>query len=305
MTDNKTFLAEYAETRLDKFLVERMPSLSRSYLQKLITQGNVSVDGQTTKAPGRRLARGEKVALDLPGFSGLPETEGEKVPILFEDKTVVVADKPAGWVVHPAGPHQTETLIQRLWPKLAAAWATTLQDVPLHTARPGVVHRLDKGTSGVIVIAKTPAAAENLSAQFAARTTEKIYWALVAGAPGADRGTVKSTVGRDRRNPHRMSVTDPGRPAELEFTVLARLAESSLLEVRPKTGRTHQIRVQLAAVGHPLVGDAAYDGPSGPRPLLHASSLSFDHPVTGKRVTFAAPLPEDFKRELKQRGWKK
>jgi 23S rRNA pseudouridine1911/1915/1917 synthase len=180
-----------------------------------------------------------------------------------------------------------------------------VQKAPLHTARPGVVHRLDKGTSGVIVVAKTPGAAEALSLQFAERKVEKIYWARVEGLPGSDSGSIRSTVGRDRHHPQRMSVTDPGRPSELEFKVLARSPKhgQSLVEVHPLTGRTHQIRVQLASIGHPLVGDATYGAVAGERPLLHALKLTITHPRTKKRLVFEAPLPKDFRKALKHLGF--
>jgi 23S rRNA pseudouridine1911/1915/1917 synthase len=244
------------------------------------------------------------VTVTLPDFVALPAA-AKGLPVLFEDDELIVVDKPAGMVVHPAGPHQEDTVIQRLWPKLAPAWEDTIKNAALHTARPGVVHRLDKGTSGVMVIAKTPKAAESVSRQFADRTTRKTYWALAQGHPATAKGVVKSTVGRDRKKPHRMSVTDPGRPSELEFTVLARFTgpDRSLLEVRPLTGRTHQIRVQLASVGHPLVGDDTYGGEKGERPMLHALSLAFSHPRTRKRVVFSAPLPADFRKTLKALGF--
>lgn len=310
MPEEKSFVVDGLEGgRLDKYLAVKIPSLSRSYLRKLIDDNRAAVNGRPAEAR-HFLKTGDAVRLDLPDFSALPPAEAKKVPILHEDKDIVVVDKPAGWVVHPAGPHQSDTLIQRLWPKLASAWASSVREKPLHTARPGVVHRLDKGTSGVIVIAKTPVAADSLSRQFAGRKVEKIYWALVHGLPGALSGTITSTVGRDRRAPHRMSVTDPGRPAELEFKALARFeqANRTLMEVHPRTGRTHQIRVQLASVGHPLVGDVTYgaaaegDDP-GDRPMLHALRLSFAHPRTGKALRFEAPLPADFKKELKSLGF--
>jgi 23S rRNA pseudouridine1911/1915/1917 synthase len=291
--------------RLDKFLAGRLTSLSRTYLQRLIKEGRVTVNGEKEPSPGRLLTVDEKVALSLPQFAGLPKAVAEKVPVLFEDSELIVVDKPAGVVVHPAGPHQEDTLVQQLWPKLSPAWAKTVKDAPLHTARPGVVHRLDKGTSGVIVVAKTPKTAEALSRQFAERSTEKIYWALVEGNPGTASGVIRSNVGRDRRHPHKMSTTAPGRLSELEFKVVARFENpaKALLEVHPLTGRTHQIRVQLASLKHPLVGDTAYGGERGERPLLHALSLSFTHPKTKKRLSFSAPLPPDFRKILKKLGF--
>lgn len=304
MAQKKTLTVETGGERLDKYLAGQLEKLSRSYLQKLIGEGLVTVNGVPAETTRQNVLAGDVIVVTLPAFTGMPASENKNVPILHEDPAFVVVNKPAGWVVHPAGPHQTETLVQRLWPKLSPAWAATVKSAPLHTARPGVVHRLDKGTSGVIVVAKTPAAAANLSAQFAARTVTKIYWALVHGEPAAEKGTIRSSVGRDRRKPHRMSTTDPGRPSELEFKVIARFENTALLEVHPLTGRTHQIRVQLASLKHPLVGDGTYGGdPAGGRPFLHAKNLTFRHPKTKKEMSFSAPLPPDFKKALKERGW--
>jgi len=300
--ETKTFRAEGGEGRLDKYLAWALRPMTRTYVQKLISDGLVTLNGRPTPA-GKSLIAGDEVTVAFPEFSALPAAASAGVPILFEDSDLIVVDKPAGVVVHPAGPHQEDTLVQRLWPKLEPAWKAKIHGVPLHTARPGVVHRLDKGTSGIILIAKNPAAAENLSSQFEKRKVEKIYWALAEGSPGAETGTIRSNVGRDRHRPDRMSVTDPGRPSELEFKVLARFERDALLEVHPLTGRTHQIRVQLASVGHPLVGDGTYGNKGGDRPLLHALRLSFNHPRTKKRLTFSAPLPEDFRAVLAERGF--
>lgn len=291
MKPEKTFVFAGAPERLDRFLARSLPGWSRTRLQALIKKGAATVDGKIE--PGRRaLVPGERVAIALPEFSDLPAAAARAVPLLHEDRDLLVVNKPAGWVVHPAGPHQTETLVQRLWPKLAAGWgADSAQN------RPGVVHRLDRGTTGVIVVAKTPAAAERLSRQFAERRVEKIYWAVVAGVPKEKTGRIRSMVGRSRREPHRMTTTVPGRWAETEFEVLKAFPKrgQSLLEVHPKTGRTHQIRVQLAALGLPLVGDTLYGGPPGDRPLLHAHQLAFTHPTTGKRMVFKAPAPPDMR----------
>jgi 23S rRNA pseudouridine1911/1915/1917 synthase len=278
----------------------------------LIRDGAVTVN-QTPAAARTRLMPGHEVEVAIPEFSALPATASESVPILHEDEDLLVINKPAGVVVHPAGPHQTDTLIQRLWPKLAPHWSSSLSRVSPSVARPGVVHRLDKGTSGVMVIAKTPAAADDLSRQFAGREVRKVYWALAWGHPSTHKGRIRSTVGRSRRQPHRMSVEDPGRWSETEFLVLDRFPAqqgekgAALLEVHPLTGRTHQIRVQLASLGHPLVGDTVYgnkDDGSAERPLLHALSLQVKHPSTRRVLRWTAPLPEDFQRALKERGWK-
>jgi 23S rRNA pseudouridine1911/1915/1917 synthase len=300
----RSFLYAGLPERLDRFLAERLHQLSRTRVQRLIEQGQVTVNGQRAAAK-IRLAEGDRVHVSLPAFTSLPPSASHSVSILFEDKHIVVVDKPAGLVVHPAGPHREDTLIQRLWPKLAPGWASTQEKSDPRTMdRPGVVHRLDRGTSGVMVIAKTPEAAGTLSRQFADRTTEKVYWALTIGIPKTRTGRIVSQIGRSRRRPDRMSTTDPGRAAELEFTVLKefpRRPAHALLEVRPLTGRTHQIRVQLAALGHPIAGDAMYGAERSvaARPMLHAVRLSFAHPASGKRLTFEAPLSADFRAFLK------
>lgn len=291
MIEEKTFVFAGVSERLDRFLTGSLAPLSRTRVQRLIDEGAVTVNGR--KEPARRLLeKGDRVVVQIPTFSALPPAAVESVPILYEDADLIVVDKPAGLVVHPAGPHRTDTLIQRLWPKLSAGWADSGQRPA--TDRPGVVHRLDKGTSGVMVIAKTPAAAENISRQFSDRTVKKTYWALVEGTITAP-GRIRSLVGRSRHAPQKMS-TETGRPSETEYSVLKNfptLPPRTLLEVRPRTGRTHQIRVQLAALGHPLVGDTLYGGTPGPRPLLHAHKLEFRHPRSKKNLCYVSPPPID------------
>ncbi|MBI4395572.1 MAG: RluA family pseudouridine synthase [Elusimicrobia bacterium] len=312
MPVEKTFLYKGAPERLDRYLADRLSPLSRTYIQSLIKQGHVDLNGSLPVAR-QILAPGDKVHIQLPEFSNLPASSAETVPVLYEDQDLIVVNKPADMVVHPAGPHQEDTLIQRLWPKLAPQWASAVKGSSPKTARPGVVHRLDRGTSGVMVIAKTPVAAENLSRQFAERVVQKVYWALVRGIPSTETGRIRSTVGRSRRQPHRMSVEDPGRWSETEFRVLGRFPKfeetgAALLEIHPLTGRTHQIRVQLASLGHSLLGDRVYGPPQdagAKRPFLHALNLEIRHPSTGKTLSWTAPLPEDYKKALKRLGWKK
>jgi len=303
--ETAAFVAAEGPERLDKFLAVRLDGFSRTRVKALIDEGRATVNGRP--APARHLVNpGDRVAIALPPFTALPPAAADTVPVLYEDDALIVVDKPAGLVVHPAGPHRDDTLIQRLWPKLKDHWAGRKRDAAV-ALRPGVVHRLDRGTSGVMVIAKTPAAADALSGQFAARRVKKIYWALVRGIPQTQEGRVTSMVGRSRRAPHRMSVQDPGRASETSFRVLARFPNepAALLEARPLTGRTHQIRVQLAALGHPLLGDKTYGGPeeTGPRPFLHAKSLAFTHPATKRALSFDAPLPMDFRLQLDVFGW--
>jgi 23S rRNA pseudouridine1911/1915/1917 synthase len=304
MPEERSFRFDGPPQRLDRFLAGRITTLSRTRLQRLIGDGLVTVDGRPE--PPRRLLRdGEAVRVLLPDFTSLPPVVESPVRVLYEDEHLVVVDKPAGLVVHPAGPHREGTLVQLLWPRLATAWGGVVRSGGAPADRPGVVHRLDRGTSGVMVVAKTPAAAHALSRQFADRTVRKVYWALVDGIPAA-KGRVESSIGRSRRRPQVMSTEDPGRWAETEYRVLKRFPArgprgAALVEARPRTGRTHQIRVHLAALGHPILGDKAYGGPALPgwdRPLLHARSLALTHPGTGRRRVWTAPPAADFRRWL-------
>jgi 23S rRNA pseudouridine1911/1915/1917 synthase len=305
--DPKVLVFHGNPERLDRFLARALKPLSRTRIQRLIAAGQVVVNGRP--APARALlAPGNRVQVTLPDpFGALPASSPE-IRVLFEDEHVLAVDKPAGLVVHPAGPHEQGTLVQKIWPKLAGQWRGTRGPGKTLSVRPGIVHRLDSGTSGVMVIAKTPEAADHLSRQFAGRTVKKIYWAWVRGIPSTESGRICSVVGRSQAEPHRMSVHGHGRWSETSFRVLKRFpadgaSGSSLLEVSPHTGRTHQIRVQLAALGHPVLGDAVYGSSAedASRPLLHALSLELTHPATGRMLRLRAPLPDDFEARLRQR----
>lgn len=290
-----TFKVTEAAGRLDRYLAATLPQLSRSYLQKLIREGSVTVNHKPARV-SLPLLPGDQVECQPPAFAALETAACDLVPILFEDKDLIVVNKPAGWVVHPAGPHQTGTLVQKLWPKLEKAWGPVISGRPLHTARPGVVHRLDRGTSGVMVIAKNPQTAEHLSTQFHDRKVSKTYGALVHGVPSGSAGKVESTLGRSRQNKTRMTTEGPGRYALTHWRLLKAFADHAWLEVTPHTGRTHQIRAHLSALGHPVMGDTAYDAPasSAQRAMLHAQRLSFTHPRTRRKMTFEVPPPQDF-----------
>jgi 23S rRNA pseudouridine1911/1915/1917 synthase len=247
----------------------------------------------------RRVREGEVLEVDLPVEA--PETleadAGVPVVVVWADADVAVVDKPAGLVVHPGAGNQTGTLVHGLlarFPTLAAG--------PGAPGRPGIVHRLDKGTSGLLAVALTPAAFASLGAQLQARTVDRSYTALVWGSVEAGEGLIDAPVGRAAADPTRMAVSHRGRVARTRYRVEARYRDPSplsLLECRLETGRTHQIRVHLAAIGHPVVGDARYGGARAelpaPRPFLHAGRLGFDHPVTGERVEVGSPLPADLK----------
>jgi 23S rRNA pseudouridine1911/1915/1917 synthase len=282
-----------ARARLDRWLADAAPDLSRARLQALINAGRVRVDGAVRKA-AYRLHGGEAVEVDVP--PPIPETlEPEPIAlrVVHEDEHILVVDKPAGMVVHPGAGHARGTLA-----------AAVLAHAPLTAGvggprRPGVVHRLDKGTSGLLVIAKTPAAYASLTAQLAARTVTRRYLAIVHGRVGLSQGVVDAPIGRDPRHRQRMAIrpAGQGKRAVTRYRVLERLPQFTYLELRLETGRTHQIRVHLASIGHPVVGDETYGRARGHRPpgfeglALHAVELGFVHPMTQERMEFGAALP--------------
>ncbi len=229
----------------------------------------------------------------------VPVAEDVDVRVVAADDAVIVVDKPAGLVVHPGAGHEHGTLVHGLlarYPELAGVG---------DPRRPGIVHRLDRDTSGLLVVARSTDAYERLVAALAAHEVERRYLALVRGVPDAARATVDAPIGRSNRQPTRMAVRAGGRPARTTYEVLARDGDdAALLECRLETGRTHQIRVHLAAIGHPVLGDAAYGSAGGPlrRPFLHAYVLAFTHPRLGDRRRFEAALPADLRRVLEARG---
>ncbi len=232
----------------------------------------------------------------------MTETLPRRPGVLFEDDTILVLNKPPGLAAHPAPSYKGETLVdwtrQRLGPKVLATFPDP--------NRLGLVHRLDKDTTGVIVVAKTPQAQTAMAYQFQERTVRKTYLAIVQGVPPAKEGIITAPVGRSHKDPTRMAVTTSGRASETAFTVTKSFKEAALMQVFPKTGRTHQIRVHCAAIGHPIVGDLTYGASKRwqnefqvERPMLHAERLELQHPKTLKRMVFSAPLPADFKAVLK------
>ncbi|MDP9366254.1 MAG: RluA family pseudouridine synthase [Chloroflexota bacterium] len=287
---------EQTNQRLDRFVADALPDLSRSYVQSLIESGRVKVDGVVRRA-AFKMTPGEVVTVEVPPPS-VHDLEPEAIPlaILFEDDDVIVLDKPAGLVVHPAPGHPRGTLVNAL---LAHAPGISVGG----TTRPGIVHRLDKDTSGLMVVAKTDRALNALVSQWEARSVEKGYVALVAGLVEPDQGTVDAPIGRDPNNRQRMAVEARGRSAVTHFDVRRRISSATLLDVGIETGRTHQIRVHLAFIGHPVAGDAVYGGPSRvdgvvvPRQFLHAARLAFRLPGA-RPVAFEAPLPPDLRAVL-------
>jgi 23S rRNA pseudouridine1911/1915/1917 synthase len=290
-----------AGARLDRWLAARIPELSRARLQALIDTGRVRVDGRAPKA-AQRLRGGERVEVEIPPPE--PETleaEPLALAIVHEDADVLVLDKPAGMVVHPGAGHARGTLVAGV---LAHAPGTAGVGGP---RRPGVVHRLDKDTSGLLVVAKTRRAYDSLTAQLAAHTARRRYLAVVHGRLAKAEGVIDAPIGRDPRSRVRMAVLGPGRGrrAVTRWRVLERFADFTYLELALETGRTHQIRVHLASLGHPVAGDIVYGG-RGPRPVpvpldglaLHATALAFEHPATGARVEFTSPAPARIERLL-------
>lgn len=289
--------------RLDQFLVQAS-GLSRAGVQRLIHQGRVRIGDRPKKASYRVRAR-DRIVIVVPAPApSTIEPESIALDLLYEDRDLLVVNKPPGLVVHPAAGHQRGTLVNALLhhcPELSGIGGEE---------RPGIVHRLDKDTSGCLVVAKTEKAHHILTRQFQARQVKKIYVALVHGSVRTGQRRITLPIGRHEKERKRMGVrTRKGRETETTFRVLRSATRCSLVEVIPTTGRTHQIRVHMAAIGHPVVGDKLYGGRRErksrwkvPRHLLHAWKLAFPHPRTGTWVNTTAPLPPDFERFLDERG---
>jgi len=289
--------------RLDKFLADALPALSRATLQRLIRDGDVRVEGRAAR-PSQRVAGGETVEVNVPPPVPLDVAPAPDIPldIVYQDADLLVLNKPAGLVVHPANGHADDTLVNALLahvPDLAGIGGVQ---------RPGIVHRLDKDTSGLLLVAKNDVAHQALQAQFKDRRVDKAYLALVEGHISPPRGRIDAPIGRDPRDRKKMAVATGGRPAQTEYRVLETLDDTSLVEAKLLTGRTHQIRVHLASIGYPIVGDRLYGRRKARhglgRQFLHAWRLAFDLPRSGERVTFLAPLPDDLRALLVQLGSK-
>jgi len=304
LSETKEFIVHKGEKgkRLDLYLSSSFPGHSRNSLQKMIVQGDILVNGKTVSRH-YKVKEKDVVTINLPPVKP-HKAFPEKIPlnIIYEDKTVIVLNKPAGIVVHPACGNYSGTLVNALLYHFPSLDKGKFPDIN----RVGLVHRLDKDTSGVMVVAKNNTSLSRLAKQFENRKVEKVYLALVFGKIINPEGSIEAPVGRKITDRRKMAVTSiSSRQAITDFRVHEILGDFTLLEVRPKTGRTHQIRVHLAHIGHPVVGDSEYGRPAPKnwgvsRQLLHAYKLGFIHPVKKDWVKFTAPLPREFKKVIAQ-----
>ena len=292
------FKSDAKNLRLDVYLGEKFPDKSRSHIQKIIGSGGVTVNGETVK-PSFKLSGGEIISV-----SEVESVDAEFLPenlpldILYEDADIIVVNKARGMTVHPAETVHSGTLVNAL-----LFHCKDLSGIN-GVKRPGIVHRLDKDTSGVMVVAKNDAAHVNLAAQIQSKTAVRTYLAIVHGVISDGAGIITGAIGRDKSDRKKMAVVPDGKPAVTEFKVLARFENFTYVECKLQTGRTHQIRVHMAAIGHPLLGDTKYtarknifaiDGQA-----LHSHTLSLTHPTTGERMNFTAPIPDDMAKILNQ-----
>jgi 23S rRNA pseudouridine1911/1915/1917 synthase len=288
-----------AGRRLDIFLAAQLPELSRTRIQELIRGGRVLVEQRAARA-SHRVAPGEKIEIEILTRPALT-AQAENIPldVLHQDDEIIVVNKAAGMVVHAGAGHSRGTLVNALLHRLSS--------LPGDALRPGIVHRLDRGTSGVLVVARTDAAHRRLADQFRTRAVRKIYLALLEGVLKPDSGTIQLPIARDKRRRVRMTArAGAGREARTDWRVLWRGARFTLVEIELHTGRTHQIRAHFAALGRPVVGDTLYGAAARPRagsqtleplgrPYLHAARIGFAHPATGASMEFRAPVPRDLR----------
>ena len=290
----KEFIASGDSARLDRLLSERERDMTRSRLHSLISEGWVNINGQQAR-PAQRVRDGDRVVMTIPPvreYSVAPQSI--PVNLVYQDSEIVVVDKPAGLSVHPGPGHPDGTLVNAL-----LACCPDIQGIG-GVQRPGIVHRLDKDTSGLMVVAKTERAHQSLSGQIKAREMRKGYLAVTVGVPPQDKGTVDVPIARDPRRRQRMAVVLGGRESRTHYRVVEDLGNHALLELDLETGRTHQIRVHLAYLGYPLYGDGVYGkrSPDLARHFLHANALGFRHPRSSKSVAFQSELPAELMQVL-------
>ena len=282
--------------RLDIYLAEKIPEKSRSHIQKIISEGKVTVDEKIVK-PNYKIVGGEKISVEeINAVEGVFFAENLPLNILYEDADIIVINKIRGMTVHPAENVTSGTLVNAL-----LYHCKDLSGIN-GVKRPGIVHRLDKDTSGVMVVAKNDFAHVNLAEQIKNKTAIRTYLAIVHGVLRDDKGIINGAIGRDKFDRKKMAVTADGKFAVTEFKVLERFKNFSYVECKLQTGRTHQIRVHMSEIGHPLVGDEKYSARKNPFDIkgqaLHSHTLSLTHPKTGERMNFTAPLPDDMKKIL-------
>jgi 23S rRNA pseudouridine1911/1915/1917 synthase len=292
-----------AGERIDR-VVAMLCGCTRAEAHDAVASGLVTIDGRVTQKQSVKVAAGQQVTVsgDPARPPSLPQPDpGVEVPVVFADDTIIVVDKPAGLVVHPGAGNADATLVNGLLARFGDLVGVGEEH------RPGIVHRLDKGTSGLMVVARTPDAYHDLVAQLSSHSVQRHYRALVWGRLDTQRGTIDAPIGRSRRDPLRMTISADGRPSRTHYEMLETFVEpvsATLVECRLETGRTHQIRVHLRSIGHPVVGDDMYGGARPQirmdRPFLHAAHLRFTHPVTGDEVSFDSPLPADLLSVLAQ-----
>lgn len=294
MSDSSTFTVAEEErgARLDRFLSARLPEHSRSFIQTVIRNGGVTHNGRPARS-SEPMRTGDTVTWTPPEIRPCSTAVAEDIPldILYEDAALLVLHKPAGLVVHPGAGNASGTLVSALLHHCGNLSQIGGEE------RPGIVHRLDKETSGCLVVAKNDLAHRSLTEQFAGREVRKVYLAVTAGSPRYRAGTVSAPIARHRVHRQKMAISEPGegRDAVTEYRVVTATKERALIECKPRTGRTHQIRVHLRHLGCPILGDPLYGRRGGfSRHLLHAWKLSFRHPVTGETVHFEAPPPPEF-----------
>ena len=293
----ETIPASLAGVRIDR-VVSLIADISRNAAAMLIEAGGVSVDGSVVSSGKEKMIEGQSIVIDVAQAKGpeLPAADTTRaMDVVYVDDDVIVVNKEAGVVVHPGAGNQSGTMVNFLlagYPDIAGVG---------DPMRPGLVHRLDAGTTGLIVVARTEQAYESLVEQLSSRSVTRVYSVLVWGNPISLNGVIDAPIGRDQRDPTRMAVVVDGRASRTHYAVQQSFhdpKDAALVECRLETGRTHQIRVHLASIGHPVVGDATYGGVRAGlragRPMLHAKELAFDHPRTGERRTFTTPIPQDF-----------
>ena len=285
--------------RLDAYIAKMKSDISRTMIQKLIEEGNILVNGKSKKI-SYKVQIGDEIELNIPEAKEI-ELKAENIPVevVYEDNDIIVVNKPKGMVVHPANGNLDGTLVNAIMAMCKDSLSGIGGEI-----RPGIVHRLDKDTSGLLIVAKNDKAHINMSEQIKNREVKKIYIALVRGVVSENEATINMPIGRSTKDRKKMAVRKDGKEAVTHFKVLKRYKKYTLLEVKIDTGRTHQIRVHMAEIGHPVVGDMVYSngknefGVEGQ--MLHAKSLDFRHPITGKQMHLEAELPEYFEKVLEQ-----